>query len=92
MLGAATAGIGDCLVSQPIELAGLGVALDLAVEARGLEFLEPGAKAGELVGRQLGDGFFDVFDGAHGSTIARRIFLVMAGLDPAIHVLHAAMS
>ena len=57
----------DALSAQPmaIELAALGVALDLLVETRGLEFLEPRPKARELVGRELGDGLFDVFKLGH---------------------------
>ncbi len=55
--------IGKRLVGEAIEFAGLSVALDLLIEARGVECLEPVAKSGELVGRELGDGFFEVFDG-----------------------------
>jgi hypothetical protein len=41
-----------------VELAGLGVALDLLVKARRIEPLEPGAEARKVVGWQLGDGLF----------------------------------
>jgi hypothetical protein len=40
----------------------LGVTLDLAIEAVGLERLEPGAEFRVLLGRQAGDGFLKVFD------------------------------
>ena len=60
--------IGDGLISEPVELAGLGVTLDLAIEAVGLECLEPGAELRVLVGRQPGDGFLKVFD-AHDANI-----------------------
>src|SRR5258708_4346506 len=42
--------------------------LDLAIEAVGLERLEPGAELRVLVGRQAGDGFLDVVD-AHNANI-----------------------
>lgn len=40
----------------------LGVTLNLAIEAHGLERLEPRAEFRVLVGRQAGDGFLKVFD------------------------------
>jgi len=57
------------LVGEAIELAGLGVTLDLAIEALGLELPEPRAKFRLLIGRQAGDGLFKVFD-AHAANIA----------------------
>jgi hypothetical protein len=54
------------------QLGGLGVALDLLIEARGVELLEPGAEFRKLAGRQLGDGFFEVFDG-QGFNIAEKM-------------------
>ena len=54
--------------ASAVELAGLSVALDLAIEAIGLERLEPGAEFRVLVGRQAGDGFLKVFD-AHNANI-----------------------
>src|ERR1700722_5795438 len=42
--------------------------LDLAIEAVGLEGLEPGAEFRALVGRQAGEGFLEVFD-AHNANI-----------------------
>jgi hypothetical protein len=46
---AAGAIIGKRLVAEPIEPARLGVTLDLLVEARRLEFVEPSAELGELM-------------------------------------------
>jgi hypothetical protein len=40
----------------------LDVTLDLAIEAIGLERLEPGTEFRILIGRQAGDGFLKVFD------------------------------
>ena len=62
-MGAAFAEVVDGLVGEMIELARLGVALDLLVEARGVERIEPVAELRELIGGQLGDGVFEVFDG-----------------------------
>ena len=53
----------DRCVSKPVEVAALGVTLDLLIEARRIKLLEPGAKAREIVGGQLGDSPFNVFDG-----------------------------
>ncbi len=57
LAGAALAEIGEGLFGEPVELASLGVALDLLIEARGIERLEPVAEFRELVGRKLGNGF-----------------------------------
>ena len=70
LAGAALSEIGQRLFGEAIELASLGVTLDLAVEARGIERLKPVAEFRELIGRQLGDGLFEVFDG-HQSHISR---------------------
>jgi len=59
----------DRLIGEPVELAGLGIAFDLAIETIRFECLEPGAKFGVLLGRQAGDGFFEVFD-AYRSSVA----------------------
>src|ERR1700682_1824528 len=58
----------DGLIGEAVELAGLGVTLDLAIEAIGLERLEPSAEFRVLVGWQGGDGFLKVFD-AHNANI-----------------------
>jgi hypothetical protein len=58
------------LIGEPVEPAGLGVALDLLIEPRGIERLEPGAEFRELFGRQRSDGFFEVFDG-HGCFLSQ---------------------
>jgi len=55
--GAAAAKIVQRLIGQAIKPPFLGVALDLLIEARGVELLEPGAKLRELIRRQLGDSF-----------------------------------
>lgn len=79
--GGATLGvIGKGLLGQAVEPAGLGVALDLVIEARGIERLEPVAEFREFVRRQLGDGLFEVFDG-HGQNIAGRREFVIGELD-----------
>jgi hypothetical protein len=52
----------DGLIGEPVEFAGLGVTLDLAIEAVGLERLEPDEEFRVLVGRQAGDGILNVFD------------------------------
>jgi len=59
----AFAEVDEGLPSKTIEPAGLGVAFDLLIETRGVERVEPFAESCELIGRQLGDGFFEVFDG-----------------------------
>jgi hypothetical protein len=56
------------LLGQPIEFAGFGISLDLLVEMRRLELLEPSAKLLELIVRQLGDGSLDIFKGRHGQS------------------------
>jgi vacuolar-type H+-ATPase catalytic subunit A/Vma1 len=61
--GAALAKISEGLFGEPVELTGLDVTFDLLIEARGIERLEPVAEFRELIGRQLGDGLFEVFDG-----------------------------
>jgi hypothetical protein len=58
----------DGPIGERVKLAGLSVSLDLAIEAVGLERLEPGAEFRVLVGRQAGDGFLKVFD-AHNANI-----------------------
>lgn len=69
-LPARTALVGECLFGETVEFARRGVAFDLAIEARGIERLEPVAEFRELVGRQLGDGLFEVCEG-HGGYISR---------------------
>ena len=63
LAGAALAEIGERLLGETVELTDLGVALDLLIEACGIECVKPIAESRELVGRELGDGFFEVFDG-----------------------------
>jgi len=63
-----TAKIRKRLFGEPIESARLGVSLDLFIEMRRLEFLKPRAESGELIGGQLGNGFFDSFKGRHGGS------------------------
>jgi hypothetical protein len=48
-----------------------GITLDLGVETRGVECLEPGAKFREVIGRKVGDRSFDFFDDGHERNIAR---------------------
>jgi hypothetical protein len=63
----------DGLIGEAVELAGLGVSLDLAIQAVGLECLESSAEFRVLVGRQAGDGFLDVFD-AHNANVIWDFF------------------
>jgi hypothetical protein len=69
LAGAAGAEFRERPVGKPVELAGVGVALDRAVEALGLERLKSDAEFRKLVRRELGDGLFDVIDGGHGVRI-----------------------
>lgn len=71
--GAAPRVFGESLFGQAIEPAGLGVALDLLIEARGIERLEPVGEICELVGRQVGDGLFEVFDGHKEQLMEKRV-------------------
>jgi hypothetical protein len=71
----ALAQIVDGLFGQPVELARDGVAPDLLIEERRVKLLKPDAKLRELVGRQLGDGLFNVLN-SHG----RYISCLRAGL------------
>ena len=53
-----------------VELAGDCVALDRSIEPPRVEFLEPGTKPRQLVGRELLDGFRHVLCGRHARSIA----------------------
>jgi len=53
------------LLCGSIELARVGVALDGCVKAIGVKGFEPGTKPCQFPGRQLLDGFLDVFGGCH---------------------------
>jgi hypothetical protein len=59
-------------IGQLIYLAGFGVTLDLLIELRGVELLEPIPELRKLVGRQLSNRFFKVFDG-HERNIAKEL-------------------
>ena len=62
------------LLSQPVESAGGSVLFDLLVEMNRFEFLEPGAKARELIHRQLGCGFFEILEiRRHGLLCGRKL-------------------
>ena len=50
------------LGNQLIQLAGLGITLDLFIEHALLKLIEPSAKLGELLRRQLRYGFLDFFN------------------------------
>jgi len=76
---AALAEIGEGLFGEAVELTRLGVAFDLLIETRGIERLEPVAEFCELVGRQLGDGFFEVFDSHVGRLAQTRTALKPCG-------------
>ena len=65
--------IGEGFVREPVELAANGIALDLFVETRGVERLEPGPERPKFLGRQPGDGFLDIFNGGHGQRIAQGV-------------------
>jgi hypothetical protein len=60
--GAALSVVGEGLFRQPVQPTGCSILLDLAIEANSLEFLEPGAKPGEVVRRKPSYGFFDLFN------------------------------
>ena len=62
----ALAVFGERMLGGPIELAAHGVTLDLFVETCGIERLELGSEAVQLLARQGGNRLFDVLDG-HGS-------------------------
>lgn len=62
---AAASHLGKRRFRQPVELAASGVSLDLGVKLRRVELLEPAAETGKLVGRKIGDGVFDIVNGAH---------------------------
>ncbi len=79
------ADIDERMLRRTIEPSRLGVALDLLLETRRIERLEPFAEFGELIRQQLCDGLFEVFDD-HRSKIALDLGVVMAELVPAIHV------
>lgn len=66
-----SAQIVDGRLGEAVEPARPGVALDLVVEARGVERLEPGAEAREVVGREVGDGLLKVFEWHGGGHIAQ---------------------
>ena len=55
--------------SEGIEPAGVCVSLESCVESIGVKRLKPDAKAGQLGGRQLLYGLFDIFGGCHCSNI-----------------------
>src|SRR5437868_3876393 len=65
--GASLARIVHCLLGQPVELAGPGIALDLLVEARLLERHEPRAEPRQRARREPGHGALDVVDSRHGA-------------------------
>jgi hypothetical protein len=77
-LGRATvAEVIEGLFGQSVELGGLSVALDLLAKAFGIKRFKPRAKFRQPVRRQIGDRFFDVFDGRV-TFISRRSVGVMA--------------
>ncbi|HEX5863203.1 MAG TPA: hypothetical protein VF014_02900 [Casimicrobiaceae bacterium] len=53
------------MIGEGIELAALGITLDLFVEPRAIERCEPGAEFLQLIGREPRHGLFDVFKLAH---------------------------
>jgi hypothetical protein len=57
--------ISDSLFRHPIELAARSVALDLFVESRAIERLEPFAEPSEFIRRKSGDGLFDIVKLGH---------------------------
>ena len=58
------------VIREAIKPAGLGIALEFLIEARGIERLEPVAEFRELVGREFGDSLFEVFDGHKRNALA----------------------
>src|SRR6185312_1673061 len=61
--GVAFAEIGHGCICYAIELTALRVALDFLIETHSIELLEPGAEALQFTPGELGDGFFNIFDG-----------------------------
>ena len=57
LAGTTAAKICKRLFGELVEPARLGILADFLIEARRLEFLEPGAESGELIGGQLGAAF-----------------------------------
>lgn len=55
LAGAALAEIGQRLFGEAIEIAGVGVTLDLGVQTRAIERFKPVAESSELVRRQSDD-------------------------------------
>ena len=56
-------------LGKGIEPAGVCISFDSGVESIGVKPLEPGTKTGQLGGRQLLDGLFDIFGGCHFTNI-----------------------
>ena len=83
--------IGEGFVREPVELAANGIALDLFVETRGVERLEPGPERPKFLMRQPGDGFLDLFNGGHGQRIAQGVpHAAMERVAPGAAVLFSA--
>jgi len=61
---------GKGFVRELVERAAARIALDFFIEPRRVEGVEPRTKARQFAGGEALDSFFDVFDGAHGHTIA----------------------
>lgn len=61
---------GKSFFGKRIKLGGERVPLNGSIEPLSVEDRKPGAKARQLVGGKLFDGFFDVFCGGHASDIA----------------------
>jgi hypothetical protein len=68
------------LGNQPIQLAGLGIALDLFIEHALLKLIEPSTKLGELLRRELRYGLLDFFNSRHWLRLeARQSFFHQLG-------------
>lgn len=57
--------IGNSICRQPVQLAGLGILLDLLVEDASVKFLKPGPQLGEVLLGELSDCLFYVVESRH---------------------------
>lgn len=61
------------LFDEGIETTGAEVAFDLSIPQLCFEFREPLAEPTEVIGWELADGTFDLFNAAHADTLPREV-------------------
>ena len=71
--------IGQCLVSELVELSSLCIALNRFVKQPALKLLKPNSQFRDFLGSKLFDGFLNVFDFTHFLKIARKAAVVKNG-------------